>query len=71
MLTTVARFMVGMLPLWHVLWLENYLFGPLYDWKVSVVARFLVGKFHYRSFYVWLATIMAHLWMVSHDFDPF
>ena len=75
-------FIVGGLPLWQVLWLDSYQYGPFHGLKVTFVARYMVGmlplwhvlclvSFIIARGYVWLAIIMAHLWLVSHDYDPF
>ena len=37
-------FMFGKLPLGHVLWLQKRRYGLFYGWKVTIVARFTVGK---------------------------
>ena len=48
----MARVKIAVKPLGPALWLVSYHFGLLYNWKFNIVARFMVGRFHYGQFVV-------------------
>ena len=78
----MAHCTVVRLPLWAILWLQSWHFGPFYEWKPTIVARFMVVRYRYGPLYGCKVTVMGHfmvaklplwpiLWLENYHYDPF